>query len=108
MSITRDKIENTLLEIGVPVGMRGFIYIADAVEYMCDSGIDVSTMKEVYPFISKKRDATVSSIERTIRYALRRSREARCVATDKYIGEKDRGSANSMKRMCVVLRAEGD
>lgn len=52
--MNRTKIENVLMDMGVPAGIKGFNYIADAVEILDEHKGDISVTKELYPSIAKK------------------------------------------------------
>lgn len=86
--MNRAKIEDTLIAIGVPAGIKGFNYIADSVEYMDKNGEDISITKELYPEIAKKRKTTPSRVERAIRHAfgVARSGRGNHEVVEKYIG----------------------
>ena len=52
--MNRAKIEDTLLAMGVPEGILGFKYIADAIQIFDERGTDIQITKELYPAIAKK------------------------------------------------------
>lgn len=52
--MNRAKIEDVLLEMGVPAGIKGFNCIADAIEYIDEHGTEISVTKELYPSIAKR------------------------------------------------------
>lgn len=67
----RKKIENALIELGVPANFRGFAYICDAMEIYAEDESYVTSKKIVlYDKIAKKHDTTARGVERCIRYAL--------------------------------------
>ena len=65
------KITNIMHEIGVPVHIKGYIYLREAIELVVD---DVSLLgaitKELYPAIAKKYKTTSSRVERAMRHAI--------------------------------------
>lgn len=67
--MNRAKIEDTLLAMGVPAGIKGFNYIADAIQIFDERGTNISIAKELYPAIAEKNDTTPSRAERAIRHA---------------------------------------
>lgn len=85
--MNRTKIENVLMDMGVPAGIKGFNYIADAVEYIDEHKGDISVTKELYPSIAKKRSTTASRVERAIRHAfiVARSEKGNYKTVEKYI-----------------------
>lgn len=62
--MNRTKIEDTLLSMGVPAGIKGFTYILDAVEIFDERGTNISITKELYPAIAEKNNTTPSRVER--------------------------------------------
>lgn len=86
--MNRENIEDALLAMGVPAGIKGFNYIADAVEYIEKHGTDFSVTKELYPEIAKRRGTTPSRVERAIRHAFEvaRSGKGDYEVVEKYIG----------------------
>ena len=67
--MNRAKIEDTLLEMGVPAGIKGFNYIADAIQIFDERGMDIQITKELYPAIAERNGTTPSRVERAIRHA---------------------------------------
>lgn len=86
--MNRMKIENVLMEMGVPTGIKGFNFIADAVEYINKNGVNISVTKDLYPYIVEKRNTTPSRVERAIRHAFEVTRNGRgnYEVVEKYIG----------------------
>lgn len=86
--MNRTKIENVLMDMGVPTGIKGFTYIADAVEYIDKHGENIGVTKELYPNIAEKRHTTPSRVERAIRHAfeITRSEKGNYDVVEKYIG----------------------
>lgn len=86
--MNRTKIENVLMDMGVPTGIKGFTFITDAVEYIDEYGEDIYVTKELYPDIAKKRSTTPSRVERAIGYAFQtaRSGKGNFDMVEKYIG----------------------
>ena len=46
--MNRAKIEDTLFAMGVPAGIKGFNYIADAMQIFDERGADIQITKELY------------------------------------------------------------
>lgn len=86
--MNRAKIEDTLLAMGVPAGIKGFNYIADAIEIFDERGTNISITKELYPAIAEKNNTTPSKVERAIRHAFEvaRSPKGNYDVVEKYIG----------------------
>lgn len=86
--MNRTKIENVLIDMGIPAGILGFNYIADAVEIFEERGTDIGVTKELYPAIAEKNNTTPSRAERAIRHAFEvaRSPKGNYDVVEKYIG----------------------
>lgn len=68
-----NRIFNILLNYQVPVNLKGFTYLKEAIKiYMNDRGSSQIT-KVVYPTIAKKFNDTSSRVERAIRHAIEKS-----------------------------------
>lgn len=105
--MNREKIEDTLLAMGVPAGILGFTYIADAIQIFDEKGMDISIMKELYPTIADNNETTASGVERAIRHAFKvvRSR-GNSEAVSKYIGNVNCNNSNSLKQLHMMLKRE--
>ena len=62
--MNRAKIEDALLAMGVPAGIKGFNYISDAIQIFDERGTDIQITKELYPTIAKKKIGRASCRER--------------------------------------------
>lgn len=84
----REKVENVLLEMGIPLSVKGFGYIADAMEIFKEKGTRIQITKELYPTIAKKNDSTAPRVERAIRHAFKIARSCKgdYEIVEKYIG----------------------
>lgn len=103
----RADVENALLKIGVPSGIKGFKYITDAVMFMECNDIQSMT-KELYPMVAEKNKTTVSRVERAIRHAFEAARSTRGnhEETEKYIGFANCENKNSLKMLHMRIRQE--
>lgn len=104
----RAKIEDALLAMGVPAGIKGFNYIADAIQIFDERGVSISITKELYPVIVKKNDTTSSRTERAIRHAFEvvRSHKGNPEVVEKYIGFTNCNNSSSLKRLHMILKRE--
>lgn len=86
--MNRNKVENILSEIGIPANVKGFDYIADAMEVFEEHGHRVSVTKILYPEIAKRNNSIPSRVERAIRHALEIANSTRgdYENFEKYIG----------------------
>ena len=106
--MNREKIEDVLLAMGVPAGIKGFNYIADAVEIFDKRGTNISITKELYPAIAKKSNATPSRAERAIRHAFGVARDCRgkYETINHYIGFANCKNSASLKQFNMMLKRE--
>lgn len=106
--MNRAKIEDVLLAMGVPAGINGFNYIADAVEIFDERGTNISITKELYPAIAKKNNATSSRVERAIRHAFERVRSYRGnpEVINHYIGMDNCENSSSLKTLYIRIKQE--
>lgn len=106
--MNRAKIEDTLLAIGVPAGIKGFNYIADAIEIFDERGTNIRITKELYPAIAKKNSTTPSRVERAIRHAFEvaRSPKGNYDVVEKYIGFMNCENSSSLKQLHMMLKRE--
>ena len=106
--MNRAKIEDTLLAMGVPAGVKGFNCIADAIQIFDERGADIQITKELYPAIAKKNNTTPSRVERAIRHAFEvvRSHKGNPEVVEKYIGFTNCNNSSSLKQLYMMLKRE--
>lgn len=65
------EITNIIHEIGVPVHIKGYLYLREAIKMVIDN-VELlgAVTKELYPSIAKKFNTTPSRVERAIRHAI--------------------------------------
>lgn len=104
----RENVEDILLAMNIPAGVKGFIYIPDAIEILGERGDDVSFTRDLYPSIAKNRKTTPSSVERGIRHALdiARGQRGNHDAANKYIGFTYTANSHSLKHLYTMLKRE--
>lgn len=97
--MNRAKIEDALLSMGVPAGIKGFSYIADAIQIFDERGMDIQITKELYPEVAKKNNATPSRAKRAIRndFGIVRSHKGNPEIVEKYIGFTSCNNSSSLK-----------
>lgn len=62
------KIENKLVKLGFNPRYKGFEYLIDCINYIKESrNYNAKLIDDIYCFVIKKYDITISSIERCIR-----------------------------------------
>ncbi len=106
--MNRAKIEDTLLAMGVPAGIKGFNYIADAIQIFDEMGTNISITKELYSAIAKRNNTTPSRTERAIRHAFERARSYRGNpdVVNHYIGMDNCENSSSLKTLYIRIKQE--
>lgn len=105
--MNRAKIEDVLLAMGVPAGIKGFNYIADAIEIFDERGTNIKITKELYLAVAKKNETTPSRVERVIRHAFEVVRyKGNKEAVNKYIGNVNCNNSSSLKQLRMMLKRE--
>lgn len=106
--MNREKIEDTLLAMGVPAGILGFNYIVDAIQIFDEKGTDVQITKELYPAVAKKNNTTPSRAERAIRHAFERVRSCggNPEIVNHYIGMDNCENSSSLKTLYIRIKQE--
>lgn len=106
--MNRAKIEDTLLEMGVPAGIKGFSYIADAIEIFDERGTNIGITRELYPAIAERNNTTPSRVERSIRHAFEvvRSRRGNPEVINHYIGMDNCENSSSLKTLYLRIKQE--
>lgn len=69
--LIKRKIKQFLIELGVNISLRGFKYWSTAIYYAVEKelkGEDFGKMMLLYQYIGKQHKATVSKVERDMRY----------------------------------------
>lgn len=106
--MNRAKIEDTLLTMGVPAGIKGFTYIADAIQIFDERGTNISITRELYPAIAERNNTTPSRTERAIRHAFERVRSYRGNpdVINHYIGMDNCENSSSLKTLYIRIKQE--
>jgi len=106
--MNRAKIEDALLAMGVPAGIKGFTYITDAIQIFDERGTNIRMTKELYPTIAKNNGTTPSIVERSIRHALTVARDCRgkYEIINHYIGFANCQNSSSLKQLHMMLKRE--
>lgn len=106
--MNRAKIEDTLLAMGVSAGIKGFTYIADAIQIFDERGTDIQITKELYPAVAKRNNTTSSRTEREIRHAFERARSYRGNpdVVNHYIGMDNCANSSSLKTLYIRIKQD--
>lgn len=70
MKTRTERIEDKLLALGIKPNVRGFRYLAQAVEIWVERGGCIAITKELYPEVADRHGTTGSRVERAIRHAI--------------------------------------
>ena len=106
--MNRAKIEDVLLAMGVPAGIKGFNYISDAIQIFDERGTDISITKELYPAVAERNNTTPSRVERAIRHAFERVRSYRenPDVINHYIGMDNCENSSSLKTLYIRIKQD--
>lgn len=97
--MNRNKVEDIILEIGIPANTKGFGYIVDAMDIFEEKGHQIPITKILYPEIAKRNNTAPQIVERGIRYAFAIAKNAR----DDYEGfKKYIGFANTTNSAILI------
>ena len=104
-SIARTIIENTLIEIGMPTNIKGFKYIVDTVMLLSKPEWKDPKWTALYYCVSQLNNCTACSVEKSIRTALRITRD-NCIdynLIEHYIGFANCENSNSLTLLYTRL-----
>lgn len=101
------KIEDVLVEIGVPAGISGFDFIKEAV-LILDRDKKIIKWTEAYAEIGNKYGKTASQVERSIRHALGVARSAKgdFDEVNRYIGFVNTNNSSSISLLYRTIKRE--
>lgn len=106
--MNRAKVEDALLAMGVPAGIKGFTYITDAIQIFDERGTNIQITKELYPAVAKKNNTTPSRAERAIRHAFERVRSygGNPEIVNHYIGMDNCENSSSLKTLYIRIKQD--
>lgn len=106
--MNRNKVESVLSEIGIPANVKGFDYIADAMEVFEEHGHRVPVIKILYTEIAKRNETTPSRVERAIRHAFEIANSYRgdYEAFEKYIGHMNTTNGAALTSLYKHIKRE--
>lgn len=101
------RIEDVLIEMGIPANISGFDFIKDAVLILDKNGVRVK-WTSVYFDIGKKYGKSASKVERAIRYAFEvaRSEKGNYDIVNHYIGFASTNNASSISLLYRTIKRE--
>lgn len=107
--MNRQKIENILINMGIPVSVKGFGYIVDAV-LIWDKEKKVKMTKYLYPQIAQLNGDTPKGVERAIRYAFevaRRTQDKKELI-EHYIGFNNISNSDSIAMLHLRIKSDNE
>jgi hypothetical protein len=104
--ITREKIENVLIIMGMPVNIKGFAYIVECILFL-EQEPDVK-ITYLYYKVSQKYETTASRVERAIRHAFEIARNCKAdyEMVEHYIGFMNCANAASLFMLRLRIKEE--
>ena len=104
----KNKVEKILSEIGIPASVKGFDYIADAMEVFEEHGHRISITGFLYREIAKRNKTTPSRVERAIRHAFDIASSTRGDRDnfEKYIGFTNTTNSAALISLYKHIKAE--
>lgn len=106
----KEKIEDTLLKIGIPASVQGFRYITQAVLMMDTEEYRNPKFTHLYCEIANINKVTASRVERAIRHAFEIARDVRgdYEMADRYIGFANTSNSASLAQLYLILKREDE
>lgn len=103
--MNRQKIEDVLIKMGIPVSIKGFQYIVDAV-LIWDSKKNIKLTSYLYPEIAKLNDDAPNRVERAIRHAFEvaRGKRGNKEAVEYYIGMNNAPNSESLAMLHLRIK----
>ena len=106
MMITRERVEDVLLRMGMSVNLKGFGYIRDSV-LMLDAEKDIK-LTYLYFKIAKEYGTTAQGVERAIRHAFETVRNCKAdfEVVEYYIGFINCSNSASLSMLRMRIKEE--
>ena len=106
--MNKRAIEEILLKIGVPAGIKGFRYITDALMLLDTPEWKNAKFIALYEKIGEMNSTTGSRVERCIRHAFESARAHRGETEDilRYIGGKKTVNSDALKILYTRMKNE--
>lgn len=103
----RIRIENVLLECGMQVSRKGFVYIVDAT-LLFWSYKDSVKWNDIYQSIADKHNDNAIGVRSSIISALKKTREcnANYDMIEKYLGFAEEGNSATISRLCKRIELD--
>lgn len=103
-----DTIKNTLILIGMPIGLKGFKYTVDAILLLDKPEWEMPKWTALYYAIGKLNHVSPSLVEAGIRNALKSTRDRNCdyKAIEKYIGFANCENSSSLNLLYTRIKQD--
>ncbi|MDD6039208.1 MAG: sporulation initiation factor Spo0A C-terminal domain-containing protein [bacterium] len=104
--ISRQAIENVLIQMGVPANISGFQFICEALEILDEDGCENVKYTYLYAKIAKNHHSNPSRVERAMRHAFEIARDCRSgdyELIDHYIGFVNCSNSASLKQLYLRI-----
>ena len=106
MDSIKQRTEDVLIELGMPVNIKGFTYITSAMEIFENTGKDIR-ITTLYGVIAEMHDTTSSRVERAIRHALQQAYEkAPLDIATKYLDMRNQTNGASLHMLHLKIKKE--
>lgn len=104
--ITREKVEDVLLKMGMPVNLKGFCYIRDSV-LILDAEKDIK-ITYLYFKLAKEYGTTAQRVERAIRHAFETVRNCKAdfELVEHYIGFINCSNSASLSMLRMRIKED--
>lgn len=105
----KNRAINALLEMGIPADIKGFMYIVDIMIIYLNENIRYEGIMKIYGMVAKKRNTTISKVERAIRHAFSIALvKGNLDAAHKYLSFDNTTNGNLLHVLYLRLEQEGE
>lgn len=107
-NVNKSAIEAVLMKIGMPVSLKGFAYITDAILLLDSPDWQAQKWTALYYKIGLMNNTTAARVEKAIRnaFAITRAQTDNYELTAHYIGMTNRENSNSLLFLYKQLKQE--
>lgn len=107
-NVNKSTIEAALMKIGMPVSLKGFAYITDAILLLDSPDWQAQKWTALYYKIALLNNTTASRVEKAIRnaFTITRAQTENYELTAHYIGMTNRENSNSLLFLYKQLKQE--
>lgn len=103
----RDRVYEIFVACGISTGMKGVMYIADAIEYIDVENNHEIVMEEVYTELAYKYNSTITKIQQNMRYAfIKALKSGNKEIIKKYFSTPLKGNRSLLYHIYFMLKKE--